>query len=246
MKSDGSSFYDDEAFFKTYMEHRHRQENPNDTIEKPILLDMIGDPRWKRVLDLGCGDAALGVDLLARGAQSYTCIEGSRKMAEMAQKSLDGTRSEVICTSMETWNYPEKAFDLAVSRLALHYVEHLDEVFRNLYRALSPGGLCVFSVEHPVITSSDRSRPESGPRHEWIVDNYFDTGLRISPWLGSEVVKYHRTIEDYFSMLQNAGFTVENLRESRPRRENFVSDETYQRRKRIPLFLFIAARKGNK
>ncbi len=245
MRSDGSSFYDDEGLFKTYMQHRHRQENPNDTIEKPILMEMIGDPRWKRILDLGCGDAAMGLEMLDRGAQSYTCIEGSQKMAELALRTLEGTRSEVICTSMETWEYPEKAFDLGVSRLALHYVEHLEEVFRKVYHSLSPGGLFVFSVEHPIITSSDRSRPQTGPRKDWVVDNYFDTGLRISPWLGGEVVKYHRTVEDYFRMLQEAGFIVESLREARPRRENFASEETYQRRKRIPLYLFMGARKGN-
>ncbi len=244
MELDGSSFYDDEAFFQTYMQHRHRAENPNDTIEKPILMDMIGDPRWKRVLDLGCGEAALGVELLKMGAQSYTCIEGSQKMAETAQRALDGTQSEVICTSMETWDYPEKAFDLVVSRLALHYVENLEEVFKKIYGALAPGGLFVFSIEHPVITSSDRSRPATGPRKDWVVDNYFDTGMRISPWLGGEVVKFHHTVEDYFHMLQDAGFAIENLRESRPRRENFATEETYQRRKRIPLFLFLAARKS--
>ncbi len=213
MRSDGSSFYDDEALFQTYMEHRHRKENPNDTIEKPILMDMIGDPRWKRVLDLGCGEAALGLQLLEMGAQSYTCIEGSQKMAEAAQRNLEGAQSEVICTSMETWDYPEKSFDLVVSRLALHYIEHLQDVFQKIYHTLSPGGLFVFSVEHPVITSSDRSRPQTGPRQDWVVDNYFDSGLRVSPWLGGEVAKYHRTVEDYFHMLQEAGFTVENLRE---------------------------------
>ncbi len=244
MRSDGSSFYDDEAQFQTYMQHLHRSENPNDTIEKPILVELIGDPRWKRVLDLGCGDAALGVELLEQGAQSYTCIEGSQKMVTLAQKALEGTRSEIICTSMENWKYPETAFDLVVSRLALHYVEHLEEVFQKVHDSLSPGGLFVFSVEHPVITSSDRSRPETGPRKDWIVDNYFETGLRISPWLGSEVAKYHRTVEDYFHMLQEAGFSVESLRESRPNRANFATEETYQRRKRIPLYLFMAARKG--
>jgi hypothetical protein len=76
-----------------------------------------------------------------------------------------------------------------------------------------------------------------------VVDDYFASGARETAWLGGTVRKYHRTIEDYFRALQDAGFVVEQLRESRPRREHFADEQTYQRRKRIPLFLFLAGRK---
>lgn len=51
------------------------------------------------------------------------------------------------------------------------------------------------------------------------------------------------TVEDYFVFVQQAGFVVERLRESRPRRELFADEETYLRRMRIPLFLLLAAHK---
>ncbi|KAA2302320.1 SAM-dependent methyltransferase, partial [Clostridioides difficile] len=47
----------------------------------------------------------------------------------------------------------------------------------------------------------------------------------------------------YFMTLQRAGFHVEHLRESAPQRAYFVNEETYLRRQRIPLFLFLSARK---
>lgn len=43
-------------------------------------------------------------------------------------------------------------------------------------------------------------------RQEWIVDRYFDVGQRVTHWLGDQVVKYHRTVEEYFLGLQTAGF----------------------------------------
>ncbi|MBD0328119.1 MAG: hypothetical protein ICV68_16970 [Pyrinomonadaceae bacterium] len=55
--------------------------------------------------------------------------------------------------------------------------------------------------------------------------------------------KDHRTIEEYFTTLQCAGFRVEQLREAHPHREQFAALETYERRKRIPLFLVLAGRK---
>jgi hypothetical protein len=61
--------------------------------------------------------------------------------------------------------------------------------------------------------------------------------------MGGTVRIYHRTVEDYFRLLQDAGFAVEQLRESRPRREQFADVQTYERRLRIPLFLFLVGRK---
>ncbi|HZH03730.1 MAG TPA: hypothetical protein VEY30_08105, partial [Myxococcaceae bacterium] len=76
---------------------------------------------------------------------------------------------------------------------------------------------------------------------DWIVDDYFVTGARDPAWLGGRVRKYHHTVEDYFSLLQSAGFRVDQLRESKPDVKHFESQEEYQRRTRIPLFLFFAA-----
>ncbi|MGE3911099.1 MAG: hypothetical protein AB7K36_17205, partial [Chloroflexota bacterium] len=40
---DGPRFYDDDEVFTTYQRHRARDETPNDTLEKPDLLDLIGE-----------------------------------------------------------------------------------------------------------------------------------------------------------------------------------------------------------
>ena len=97
-----------------------------------------------------------------------------------------------------------------------------------------------------MITSCDRGWQGNGPRQDWVVDNYFDTGERITSWMGGQVIKYHRTVENYFVSLQRAKFLIESLREAEPRPERFGNDnETYQRRKQIPLFLILAGRKNS-
>ena len=92
--------------------------------------------------------------------------------------------------------------------MALHYVEDIRAVCAQVFQTLVPGGRFVFSVEHPVITSCDRAWQSGGPRQHWIVDGYFETGPRVTSWMGGRVVKYHRTIEDYFGALAGAGFRV--------------------------------------
>lgn len=244
MVYDGPAFYDDDAIFNTYMARRNRSDNPNDTLEKPIILELVGDLTNRRILDLGCGDAAFGREALTKGSQTYLGIEGSHNMVEAAQKNLAGTTGTVVQATIEDWDYPSEAFDLVVARLVFHYVEDVAAVFNRIYTATLGGGRLVFSVEHPVITSCDRAWQGNGPRQDWIVDNYFNTGRRITSWMGGQVVKYHRTVEDYFLGLQRAGFVIESLREATPQRERFEQEDTLRRRQRIPLFLIIAGRKS--
>ena len=160
MVYDGAAFYDDDDVFKTYMARRQRADNPNDTMEKPVILELIGEIANQRILDLGCGDATFGQEALTRGCKSYLGVEGSRNMVESAQQVLAGTNGKVVQAAIENWDYPTQAFDLVVSRLALHYIKDIDEIFRKVYRTLANNGRFVFSVEHPVITSCDRAGRE--------------------------------------------------------------------------------------
>lgn len=239
----GYTFYDDDAVFDTYMQHRQRANSPNDTLEKPVMLELLGTVAGLRVLDLGCGDAALGRKLLEQGAAQYVGVEGSHNMVAAAQHTLAGTGGQVLHQPIEQYAYPAAAFDVVFSRLALHYLADLPALCVQVFRTLRAGGQFVFSVEHPVITSCDRGWPAGSQRQDWIVDNYFETGLRVTDWLGGTVQKYHRTVEDYFGSLRSAGFNVEQVRESCPQPQHFHTIEEYERRKRIPLFLFLAARK---
>ncbi|MBH5316845.1 class I SAM-dependent methyltransferase [Paenibacillus sp. GSMTC-2017] len=240
MSYNGFQFYDNETNFEKYMERRAWKENANDTLEKPVVRELLGEVSGKKILDLGCGDAKFAKELFDLGCENYIGIEGSTNMIELATESLEGLNGAVIQATMEDWEYPESSFDLVISRLALHYIEDIDGLFKKIHQTLKPNGVIVFSIEHPVITSTLQT---SGTRTSWTVDNYFIEGFREQQWLGGTVHKYHRSIEGYYRALQGAGFTVENLRESTPHREHFENEETYERRLRIPLFLFLSAKK---
>ena len=239
----GASAYDDDQFFKKYMNRRSRVDSPNNSIEKPILLEMIGDVKGKKVLDLGCGDAKFGVELLQKGCISYDGVEGSENMAKEATKTLTGTVGTVHLSSMETWNFQSSDYDLIVSRLALHYLADLKDIVGKAHKTLANGGRFVFSVQHPVLTSSIKSAAAPSSKADWIVDDYFNSGERVEPWIDKKVVKYHRTIEDYYQLLKQAGFMIDDIREGTPRVEEFSNESEYKRRMRIPLFLMFSCKK---
>ncbi|PEY42117.1 SAM-dependent methyltransferase [Bacillus cereus] len=238
-----SEVYNNDSFFEQYMKRRYRKDNPNEAIEKPALLQLIGDMKGRSILDLGCGDAKFGVELLQKGCLSYTGIESSHLMYTEAVKQLENVNGTVHFMNLKDYTYPPSTFDLVTSRLALHYIEHLNIIFQNVYQTLKTDGIFTFSVQHPVITSSFESLQRSGKRTSWLIDDYFKIGKRTEPWINQEVIKYHRTIEQYFTLLQQAGFTITGLREATPKRKHFQSEEEYTRRLRIPLFLLFSCKK---
>lgn len=240
----GPAFYDDDAVWAAYVRTREAwPDNPNDTLERPILRELIGDLSGLRILDLGCGAAGFGVTALAEGARAYLGVDGSRNMIERAEASLAGIEGgTVVSADLEAWTPPVAAFDLVVSSLVLHYIANLDAVFARAFAALAPGGRFICSVEHPVIIAADCGG-RSGPCPDCLVDDYFAVGSRDASWLGEKVVKHHRTIEGYVAALQRAGFVFERLRESAPERRRFSDEAEYARRLRAPLFLFLSGRR---
>jgi trans-aconitate methyltransferase len=240
--SEEQAFYDKPDVQAKYIAHRDRPDNPNDVLERPYFLELAGSLSNLNIIDLGCGDASFGKEALLQGAQSYTGIEISKAMVDLAHQMLTNTSGKVHHGSIETWQAQSEKSDLISSRLALNYVEDLNSVFEKIYKALRPGGRVVISIEHPVITSSFTSLA-AGRRTTWLVDDYFKSGARTHMWLGHRITKYHHTLEEYLDLFADTGFELERIRESRPQPENFVSREAYERRLRIPLFLFIAARK---
>jgi cyclopropane fatty-acyl-phospholipid synthase-like methyltransferase len=219
------------------MKRRGRKDSPNNAIESPIIYELIGDFRNKTILDLGCGDASFGKELLNQGARSYTGIEGSEQMVASAKSNLTRENGTIHHETMESYSYPTNKYEMVTSRFAIHYVSDMELLFQNVHKTLKDNGKFVFSVQHPLTTSSFLSKQTGDKRGNWIVDDYFLEGERKEPWIEQIVVKYHRTIEQYFRILTKSGFSVVDLREGTPKREHFSSEEEFARRQRIPVVL---------
>ncbi|MFS0821826.1 class I SAM-dependent methyltransferase [Bacillus sp. 1P02SD] len=243
MEFRGSSAYDQEDFFTHYLKRRGRTDSPNNAIEGPVIYNLISDFQNKRILDLGCGDASFGKELLNQGAAFYTGVEGSEQMVKAAKLNINSSYGTILHESMETFSFPSNQFDIVTSRFAIHYISDIHSLFRNVYESLKENGKFVFSVQHPLITCSFISKESGDTRGNWVVDDYFLDGERKETWIGQVVVKYHRTIEQYFRALTVSGFKVGDLREGTPMREHFTNEEEFKRRQRIPVVLVFCSTK---
>jgi len=235
--------YDDADFFEKYNQKRNKGRSPNELIEQPIIDELLGEITDKTILDLGCGDGKYGVELLNRGAKSYRGIEGSTKMAALAKANLTSNNSTIELGDIEQVAFEKSKYDIIVSRLVLHYIEDLDQLFGRIRDSLNEKGVFIFSVEHPVITSCYEAYHKKNKRRNWIVDDYFNTGERVNIWIGKNVVKYHKTLQDYWTIINKSNLEIIDLKESKPKKSNFDTKEEYERRMRIPLFLMFKLKK---
>lgn len=98
------------------------------------VLDIL-DPRpGERILDLGCGDGALTLEIAKRGAD----VIGVDASADMVRKARErGLEAREM--SGEALTLPER-FDAAFSNAALHWMADHDAVSRGVFAHLKSGG----------------------------------------------------------------------------------------------------------
>lgn len=129
-------------------------------------------------------------------------------MVKASRLNIHSSCGTILHESMETFSFLQT--NLILSHLAFRYItfQIFIRFFQNVYRALKEKGKFVFSVQHPLITSAFISKQTGDKRGNWVVDDYFLDGERKEPWIGHVVLKYHRTIEQYFRALTLTGFKV--------------------------------------
>lgn len=240
--------YDDPVFFAKYSEMPRSSRGLQGAGEWPAFRSLLPDLRGKRVLDLGCGYGWHCRYAQEQGATVIVGVDISEKM--LARAAEDNSYPEIgyLRSAIEDVAFKSGEFDVVISSLALHYVERFDLVCRTVYRWLKPGGVFVFSIEHPIFTAraaQDWWCSLEGERLHWPLDNYAEEGPRQTNWLGENVIKYHRTASTYVNTLIDAGFCLKKFLEPAPPSETITERPEWKDERRRPIFALIAAGKSD-
>ena len=241
------NIYDNEIFFEGYRKIRKKEGNANDLFEIPALLSMMPDLKGKRVLDLGCGYGEHCKLFVDRGAKRVLGIDISQKMLEIAEAENSDPKIEYRNMPMENVSSISEAFDVAVSSLALHYVEDFAGVVKSVYHLLDQGGSFLFSQEHPLVTCHSRgsrwTKDENGKKLHLNLSDYGVSGERTTTWFVDDLKIYHRTFSEIINTLTEVGFSIEKMIEPLPSKELL---EQYPEHKDLfhkPDFLLLKVRK---
>lgn len=217
--SNYTSHYDDPVFFENYAQMGRSQHGLSAAGEWPTLQAMLPDFSGKRVLDMGCGYGWHCEYAAQHGASHVLGIDLSERMLAEARANHAHPNIEYRCAAIEDIALPDSCVDVIISSLALHYVEDFSAVARNAARMLVPGGVFIFSVEHPIFTAEgaqDWIYAPDGSISHFPVDNYFYEGARKAVFLSETIRKYHRTLTTYIGDLLRAGFIITDVREPQP------------------------------
>jgi SAM-dependent methyltransferase len=236
MSGDSERTVDDyDAMADVYAEDADR--NPmNASYERPAMLEMAGDLRGRRVLDVGCAAGALSEALVGRGA-SVVGIDVTERLVVRARARLEGRAEFHVADIAETMPFLESgSFDLITASLVLHYLSDWGPTLREFHRVLKSEGSLLISTHHPVMDIELEDPPA----------DYFSTVLLTDTWRKGgrdfTVRFYHRPLGAIVSALADAGFAIERIHEPIPHRESFAAKPAlYERMRRGPWFLFVRA-----
>jgi 2-polyprenyl-3-methyl-5-hydroxy-6-metoxy-1,4-benzoquinol methylase len=241
------NIYDDPTFFAGYSTLERFGAGWERAAEHADLLALLPAVEGRRVLDLGCGAGQLAHHLATHGAADVVGVDVSERMLALARAQWAHPRVTYQRDAVEAVRFPPARFDVVVSSLVLHYVDDYRGVVARIAQWLTPGGVLVYSTEHPIYTARLPGDgwvvDDAGRRVRWGLDRYADEGPRDETWFVAGVRKVHRTLATLINGLVEAGLVVERVVEPVPdaqwlQRHPLMADE-----RRRPMFLLARARK---
>lgn len=154
------------------------------------VVDLLAPQPGERVLDLGCGEGTLTVDIVARGA---TVVGVDASDAQIVTARTRGLDVRVMNGEALTFDHE---FDAVFSNAALHWMHDVDAVVRGVARALRPGGRFVAEFGgHTNVAAIHVAARAALARH----------GVAFRhPW-------YYPTAEEYSQKLEAHGFVVDSI-----------------------------------
>jgi 2-isopropylmalate synthase len=156
------------------------------------VVDLLNPKEGEKILDVGCGDGTLAVEIECRGAK----VIGIDMSAEMVEACRDNG-IETYVGSVTDLPY-EDEFDAVFSNATLHWVRDARTAVQNIAKSLKVGGcfVCEFGGEgnayHLVSAMQE------------VFTNHPEFGVFNNPW-------YFPGVKEYKNLLESEGFDVEYI-----------------------------------
>lgn len=199
-------------------------------------LHILGDVRGQRVLVLGCGGGQDVVALDRMGAVAVGIDFSPKQLAyarKYAARHAAVNASFVEGDMADLSRFDDASFDIVLSMYALGYVEDAPAVLRDAARVSRGGGTLVIAVPHPVENVVSSEAPYHFEHAYWSRQVDFD--WTFEGGTEARFRDFPRTVAEWFTLVTDAGYTVERMLEPEGRDD--------ERRSMVPYVLIIKARK---
>lgn len=202
------------------------------TYNWPAFLELLPPP-GDATLDLGCGEGRVGVALRELG-HHVVGVDSSPSLAQLASEA--GAYEQVVVGNAAALPLRDDSFDLVVAFMSLQDMDDAPGAVREAARLLRPGGRIVAALVHP-LASAHLGRAGSEQRNYFEVQRTVDEIDRDG--LAFTFHQVHRPLEAWLSLLFDAGFRVEDLREPRPTEGDLADAPALAKSRSMPAFLHV-------
>jgi len=147
----------------------------------------------KAILDIGCGCGGAAVHLIkSHGAKSVLGIDIEslviQRAEKLAEKNHLSRRAHFRCVKPGPLDIPDESVDVVFSKEVFLHIPNKDDLIKDIYRVLKPGGL---------VAVSDWMRMDDNPPSKQMQEYIAAEGLDM----------YMCSLKRYKQALKNAGFT---------------------------------------
>lgn len=193
---------------------RSKQQPWRTHIEAYTLMQLIGDPSEKSVLDVACGEGFYTRMLRQRGAARVTGVDLSAGMIDLARQQEESHQQGIEYVVADARQYvPAEKYDLVVAAYLLNYAQNRQELQAmcdGIARCLKPGGRfitvnCSPSLSFPTAPSYRQYGFETNVVGDWREGVAIRWRFHLSDGV-FEIENYHLDTAIHEEAFRRAGF----------------------------------------
>lgn len=134
---------DERDFYERYRNFRYQTE-----WHIPRLVP-FAQMQGKRILEIGCGNGADGVQFASHGAD-YTGVDLTEAAVSATRRHFEvlGLSGRFQVENAEALSLGDAAFDVVYSHGVLHHTPNIDRAIQEVHRVLKPGGQAIIMLYH--------------------------------------------------------------------------------------------------
>lgn len=188
-------------------------------------LNLLGDVKGKKIIELGCGGGENSIILAKKGA-ICTGVDISFKQLKYAKNLVKKHEVKIKLIEGDLENLvmiDDEIFDIAISIFALDWMQDLDAAFKEAYRILKKNGIFVFSIQHPIYNLLGAE--DFNPKELKISTNYFEKHVTFVESTGIDLKVHASKISDIINGLIKIGFDIEKILEPEPLEEDITQED---------------------
>ena len=181
-------------------------------------LNLLGDVRGQRILEVGCGGGQCSIAFARQGAEAAG-LDLSDEQLDFARRlaAQEGVSVQFVQGSADDLSaFADGGWDIVFSAYAFQYVRNMERCLAECSRVLRPGGGLVFSLDHPFrdcFADDEDDEMSITPVRSYFANepmrwNWGNTGVRME--------SYHFSIGQWSEMLTAAGFALRRILEPAP------------------------------